>query len=171
MNCPACNNELTALEVTGVKVQACAGSCGGLWFERKEIQKLTERLPGAGVSLLHVERAPGVHIFRDIQHPCPRCLTTLLYRHCFSREFRYEVDQCAKCAGFWIDPGTLAEIAAETSPEAASDGAAAYFKSLFEDNLAPEHLTHFDTHEAAQLIHSVYQFLTPGPSIPVQNLK
>ena len=166
MNCPACNHELTILEITGVKVRACAGSCGGLWFERSTFRKLRERLPGTGESLLHVERAPGVHVFRDVHHPCPKCIHTLLYRHCFSREFRYEVDQCAKCAGFWIDPGTLPEIIGDTSPEAVSEAASLYFKSLFEDQLTPENLTHPDTQDAAQTVAYIFRFLVPAPLFP-----
>ena len=110
MDCPACNNELKAVSVTGVKVQTCAGSCGGLWFEWHEIKKLKDRNAGAGAELLLVERAEGVHTFRDIQHPCPHCIRSLLYRHCFSRKFSYEIDQCAKCAGFWVDVGTLVHL-------------------------------------------------------------
>ena len=43
MNCPACNNELKAVSVTGIQVQTCAGSCGGLWFERPAVKKLKDR--------------------------------------------------------------------------------------------------------------------------------
>ncbi|NIP99280.1 MAG: hypothetical protein GWM98_01735, partial [Nitrospinaceae bacterium] len=118
MKCPSCENPLTSQSTAGVKVMTCRRGCGGLWFDGREIQKLQERLPGAGAALLPVERPAGVYIFRDIQHPCPRCVSTLLYRHCFSKTFQYEVDQCARCGGFWVDPGTLPEIASETSPEA-----------------------------------------------------
>jgi Zn-finger nucleic acid-binding protein len=162
MNCPACNNELKLLQVTGVKAHACEGSCGGLWFEWKEIKKLKDRNAGAGAELLHVERAEGVHVFRDIQHPCPKCLHTLLYRHCFSRKFNYEVDQCAKCAGFWLDAGALAPLSQKSPAESDQEIAKAYFQSLFEENLKPDNLTHPDTQEAAEVIYHLFRFLTPA---------
>ena len=162
MNCPACHHELKLLQVTGVKTHACEGSCGGLWFEWNEIKKLKDRNPAAGAELLRVERADGVHVFRDIQHPCPHCIHTLLYRHCFSREFNYEVDQCAKCAGFWIDAGVLSDLSKESPTQTAVDTAGLYFKNLFEENLKPENLTHPDTQEAAQIIFNLFRFLTPA---------
>ena len=166
MNCPACHHELKLLQVTGVKTQACEGSCGGLWFEWHEIKKLKDRNPAAGAELLRVERADGVHVFRDVQHPCPKCRHTLLYRHCFSKRFNYEVDQCAKCAGFWIDVGALSDLARESPAQTAIDTAGRYFKNLFEENLKPENLTHPDTQEAAQIIHHLYRFLTPQALFP-----
>ncbi len=162
MNCPACNNELQSVEITGVKVQACEGSCGGLWFEWSAIKKLKDRNPASGETLLHVERAEGVHVFRDIQHPCPHCINTLLYRHCFSRQFNYEVDQCAKCGGFWLDAGALARLPQQSPTKSDRQTAKAYFKSLFEGSLKPENLTHPDTQEAAQTIVHIYRFLTPA---------
>ena len=162
MNCPACNNELQLLEITGVKVQACVGSCGGLWFEWSAIKKLKDRNPATGAKLLHVERAEGVHTFRDVQHPCPHCIRSLLYRHCFSRQFNYEIDQCAKCAGFWLDVGALAHLPLKSPTPAEQETATAYFRNLFEEKLKQENLTHPDTQEAAQTILHIFRFLTPA---------
>ncbi len=168
MNCPSCNNELKALAVTGVRILACAESCGGLWFEWSEIKKLKDRNPAAGEALLHVERAEGVHVFRDIQHPCPKCKHTLLYRHCFNRRFRYEIDQCSKCAGFWVDVGWLARLEAQLSSESDRQTAAAYFKTLFEESIKPENMTHPDSQEAARIIVQLFRFLTPQPLFPTK---
>ena len=168
MNCPACNHELKLLEVTGVKVHACEGSCGGLWFEWNQIKKLADRNAGAGAELLHVERAEGVRVFRDIQHPCPRCIHTLLYRHCFSKPFYYEVDQCAKCAGFWLDAGALAHLPRQSPTEADQQTAKAYFASLFGESLETEYLPHPDTHDAAQTIYHLFRFLTPQTLFPTK---
>jgi Zn-finger nucleic acid-binding protein len=162
MNCPACNHELKLLQVTGVKAHACEGSCGGLWFEWNEIKKLKDRNAAAGAELLHVERADGVHVFRDIQHPCPHCIHTLLYRHCFSRKFNYEIDQCSKCAGFWLDAGALAQLPPNAPSESNRQTAKDYFNSLFEVNLKLENLTHPDTQEAAKIIFNLFRFLTPA---------
>lgn len=162
MDCPACHNELQLVEITGVKVQACVGSCGGLWFAWSAIKKLRDRNPAVGAELLHVERAEGVHTFRNIQHPCPHCIRSLLYRHCFSRQFRYEIDQCAKCAGFWVDVGALAHLPLKSPTEEDQQIAKAYFQNLFEENLIPENLPHPDTQDAAQTITHIYRFLTPA---------
>ena len=171
MNCPACNNALKALAVTGVKVLACADSCGGLWFERNELKKLKHRNAGAGEELLRVERAEGVHVFRDVQHPCPHCIHTLLYRHWFSRKFHYEIDQCAKCGGFWIDVGALARLSPRSSAEAEQQTAKAYFKNLFEEHLKPENLNHPDTQDAARIIARLFRFFTPPALVPVEYLR
>ena len=171
MNCPACNNELQLVKITGVKVQACQGSCGGLWFEWNAIKKLKDRNPAAGAELLHVERAEGVHVFRDVQHPCPHCIHTLLYRHCFSKPFSYEVDQCSKCAGFWLDVGALARAPLQSPTPAEREAAKAYFTSLFEENLKPENLPHPDTQEAAQTIVHIFRFLTPQALFPAEYLR
>lgn len=166
MNCPACNHELKLMPVTGVKVLACRDSCGGLWFEWRELKKLKDRNAAAGQSLLLLERAEGVHIYRDIQHPCPKCTHTLLYRHCFSRKFNYEIDQCSKCGGFWVDVGALAGLEQQSPPETDQQTAKAYFHSLFEENLPPENLTHPDTQEAARIIDRLFRFLTPQSLLP-----
>ena len=166
MICPACQHTLKLFQVTGIKVHACEGSCGGLWFEKNEIKKLVDRNPAAGAELLYVERAAGVHTFRDIQHPCPHCKHTLLYRHCFNRKFYYEVDQCAKCAGFWLDAGALALLSSDTPSESDLQTAEAYFKNLFEENLKSEILTHPDAHEASQIIAQLFRFLTPQALFP-----
>ena len=171
MNCPSCNNELKALAVTGVRVLACAGSCGGLWFERNQLKKLKNRNTGAGAELLRVERAEGVHVFRDVQHPCPHCIHSLLYRHWFSRKFHYEVDQCAKCGGFWIDVGALARLSPQSPAEAEQQTAKMYFKNLFEENLKPENLLHPDTQAAARIIVKIFRFLTPKTLFPAEYLR
>ena len=54
MKCPACENELLKISVAGVNVLACAEGCGSYWFDTLQIKRLTERLPGAGASLLAV---------------------------------------------------------------------------------------------------------------------
>ena len=168
MNCPACNHELKLLQVTGVKVHACEGSCGGLWFEWSQIKKLKNRNMSTGSELLHVERAEGVHVFRDIQHPCPHCIHTLLFRHCFSRKFNYEIDQCAKCAGFWLDAGTLTQLPPDAPSESDRQTAKNYFDSLFEENLKPEILANPDSLEAAKSILHLFRFLTPKELFPTE---
>ena len=103
MICGSCSNSLKPIYIEGVKIHACQGGCGGLWFERNEQKKLTERPPSTGQSLLDGETVEGVRFFRNVEHACPRCQTTLLFRHFFSKAHSFGVDQCSKCGGFWLE--------------------------------------------------------------------
>lgn len=168
MKCPACENELLKISVAGVNVLACEAGCGSYWFDTLQIKRLMERLPGAGASLLKtVRRADGVKTFRNNQHICPKCQSTLLYRHCFSRELEMEVDQCSKCGGWWVDVGTLATLESRYSTEADRKQAADdYFIIVFQNKVANMNRVNHDTLEAAQTIVEIFTFLTPPIYLP-----
>ncbi len=167
MKCPSCENELRQVSVAGVTVQACEDGCGRYWFDNQQIRRLPERLPGAGASLLAVSRAEGVKTFRNSQHICPKCQSTLLYRHCFSRELEMEVDQCSKCGGWWVDVGKLATIESRFPTEADRIQAAEdYFTSVFQNKVARMNRVNHDTLEAAQNIVQIFTFLTPPAFLP-----
>ena len=110
MECPACENVLTKFINAGVKVLACKDECGGLWFSQSQVKRLEKFKSGLGASLLKIKRADGVKVYRGVEHICPQCKTTLLFRHFFSKEFDTEVNQCAKCGGFWVDVAGLAKL-------------------------------------------------------------
>ena len=80
MKCPACDNNLTEINATGIKINVCKGSCGGLWVKNTQIKKIDRLKSGTGSKLLLIEKAAGIKIYRDVEHPCPQCKTTLLYR-------------------------------------------------------------------------------------------
>lgn len=167
MTCPSCGNNLTRQSAVGVKADVCVGGCGGLWIEVKEVNKLNDRLPGQGFSLLFVERADGVHLFRNPEHPCPHCKTTLLYRHCFSRKLEMEIDQCAKCAGFWLDPGTLARLGNDgLEDEQKTILAREYFEEMFDKKVKNMNMVNHDTLEAARQIVRLFLFITPTQYAP-----
>ena len=110
MKCPACENELSEYKISGIRVNVCSGFCGGLWFNLTQVRKIERLKQGAGSALLNFEIADGVKTYREAEHPCPHCKTTLLYRRFFSRNFDTEINQCSKCSGFWIDTGGLVDI-------------------------------------------------------------
>jgi len=49
MVCPKCGAKLKEVELSGVKVEQCAG-CGGLFFDKGELELLTRRREGAGLA-------------------------------------------------------------------------------------------------------------------------
>lgn len=167
MICPSCGNTLSNMNAVGIKADVCVGGCGGLWLPRRETRKLDDRLPGQGFSLLFVERADGVHLFRNPEHPCPHCKTTLLYRHCFSRKLKMEIDQCSKCGGFWLDAGTLASLSDENLTEEQKQAIAReYFEEMFEVKIRNMNMVNHDTLEAARQIVRLFLFITPAPYAP-----
>ena len=62
MNCPACGNAMTEVEVKGIQVDVCEGGCGGIWFDWLELKKVDEQHEEAGQDLLEMERNPSVAI-------------------------------------------------------------------------------------------------------------
>lgn len=42
MECPACANDLTTTKAGRITVDACEGSCGGIWFDRYELMRVDE---------------------------------------------------------------------------------------------------------------------------------
>jgi Zn-finger nucleic acid-binding protein len=161
MKCPACESELTEHKVSGVQVNVCSGSCGGLWFHLTQARKLERLKPGAGSALLHFEKADGVKIYRGAEHPCPQCKTTLLYRHFFSKKHDTEVNQCAKCSGFWIDVGGLAKIM-NSSQEERKKLLEKYFTAIMDEKISGMNLVNEDIAQAAIMITVIFDFLKPS---------
>ena len=121
MNCPACYNELTQMQVGKLQVDACQNGCGGVWFDAFELQKVDE-LHEPGDPLLHIRTDLHVVVDPSRKRECPRCAGIKLHRHFFSAKRRVQVDQCPNCSGYWLDAGELALIRAERA-EAGSDKA------------------------------------------------
>lgn len=160
MKCPACENELHETVVAGIKAQACHGECGGLWFDRFQFKKIQALKPGIGQSLLMIERAQGIKIYRGAEHACPACKTTLLYRHFFSAEWDTEIDQCSKCRGFWLDLSGLAKMLALPAYQR-EQAIEKYFTTIIDEKLLGMHLRHGDMAEQAQVLKQILRFLCP----------
>jgi Zn-finger nucleic acid-binding protein len=160
MKCPACENELTEHKISGVQVNVCRGSCGGLWFPITQARKIERLKPGAGSALLHFEIADGVKTYRGAEHPCPHCKTTLLYRHFFSRKLDTEVNQCSKCSGFWVDVGGLAKIIKSQQGEK-KKLIENYFTAVVDEKILEMNLANEDIAQAVEMITSIINFIKP----------
>ena len=170
MNCPSCKLALKKISTRGLVVFVCQGSCAGLWFGRVEVLKLKEQSPGAGEWLLKVPRAEGVRFFRNVEAICPHCKTSLLLRHFFCRERDVEVCQCAKCGGFWVDPGELARIIEPSflTEEKQQQAVASYFKTIFDQRIAKMNLANEDIFGSARSIVKIFLFICPAKFQPLK---
>ena len=113
MKCPACDFDLTELEVGGVKLDACHGGCGGIWFDAFELQRVDEQREVPSEHLLRIQTNPQLRVDAARKRACPRCDGVKLKRHFFSAKKQVEVDHCPNCAGYWLDAGELEKIRAE----------------------------------------------------------
>jgi len=115
MKCPACFNDLTAVQVGSLVVDVCQGGCGGIWFDAFELQRADEAQEVAGERLLNIQRDERAQVDPARKRDCPRCSGVKLKRHFFSPKRRVEVDECPSCGGYWLDAGELAQIRLEKS--------------------------------------------------------
>lgn len=101
MNCPKCaSEELVNSQVLGnIPLDHCVG-CGGIWFDKEELEKLLRQSQGALPAELELidPKAEGL--------ACPRC------RGKMSRGGLVNplllVDKCPSCGGVWLDARELA---------------------------------------------------------------
>jgi Zn-finger nucleic acid-binding protein len=124
MDCPACDHQLTAIQVGALKVDVCQGGCGGIWFDAFELQRVDDENEAAGQPLLHIKRDAGVRVEPARKRNCPRCPEIRLRRHLFSPKSRVEVDECPNCGGYWLDDGELVKIREERTHAAQTENAA-----------------------------------------------
>ena len=113
MKCPACDYEMTEMELGGVTVDTCHGGCGGIWFDAYELQRVDEQKEVSAEHLLRIQHDPGLTVDASRKRACPRCVDVKLKRHFFSARRQVEVDHCPSCAGYWLDAGELEKIRAE----------------------------------------------------------
>lgn len=113
MKCPACDHPLAEFVMGGVKLDACQGGCGGIWFDAFELARVGESLGTPGTHLLQVDRDPARVVDLQRKRACPRCEGIKLKRHFSSAQRKIEVDDCPNCGGCWLDAGELQQLRSE----------------------------------------------------------
>src|SRR6266567_1392507 len=136
MNCPACGTARTEVAVSDVKIQACKGGCGGLWFDEWTLRKVDQPDQSAGEALLHIEQSAAVKLDPEKRRNCPRDAGIVMMRHFWSVKRDVVVDECPKCEGIFLDPGELAEIRSDHKSDGDRHKAAqAYYREMFDTQL------------------------------------
>jgi Zn-finger nucleic acid-binding protein len=155
VECPVCSNTMTKMEAEGVTVDVCAGGCGGIWFDWFELARVDEAHESAGEKFLEVDRDPTL---RDQE---------IMMRHFHSVKRGALVDECPRCAGFWLDAGELAAIRTEfATEEERKQAAQEYFAELFDPDLAVERAKTMEDLRKARRIAHAFRFICPSYYIP-----
>ncbi len=167
MKCPACGRAMTETSVAGITVDACKGGCGGVWFDWLELKKVDEQHEEAGQDLLHVERADGVQVDHDGKRDCPRCDGIVMMRHFASVKREIEVDECAKCGGFFLDYGELNRLRDQYATEEERQQAAeALFAELYDAGLQDLYDESEEQVERSRGFARMFRFVLPSYWLP-----
>jgi Zn-finger nucleic acid-binding protein len=167
MICPACGNRLTEMEAGDVKVDVCAGGCGGTWFDNFELEKMDEPHESAGEALLDVPRDQTVRVDHEQRRSCPHCDDMVMMRHFVSVKMEVVVDECPACGGHWVDFGELAKIRGQFSSEADREAAAhAYFDEVSGWKRQQMQSASQEKTAKARRIAGMFKFICPSYYIP-----
>ena len=161
MKCPACGRQLQEMVAGGVTVDICKGGCGGIWFDRHELEKFDEPHEEAGQELLDVERDESLTVDHTERRKCPKCDDVVMMRHFFTVKHQVEVDECPGCGGIWLDTGELGQIRSlYTTEEERREAAETYFKDAFGTDLTVQKIA--CENAPARRAANVLRFLAPS---------
>lgn len=167
MECPACGRPLVEHTVGTLTVDVCRGGCGGVWFDQLELKKVDEPHESLGEELLDIEREPGLQVDMDRRRTCPRCTGQIMLRHYFSIRREVVVDECPRCAGFWLDAGELRAIREEFSTEVDRNATAqASFDTQFGSQLEAMRKESEHQAEKARSFARMFRFILPSWYLP-----
>lgn len=164
MECPACGNIMEKVIAGGITIDVCKGGCGGMWFDRFELQKVDEPQESAGESLLDIERDETITVDHTKKRMCPQCRDTIMLRHFFGVKKEVVVDECPGCAGIWLDYGELGRIRKQfTSEEERKKATQVYFSDMFDKELKRMRQESEEERKKARTLSGIFRFLSPRP--------
>ncbi len=132
-------------------------SCGGLWLDRGELNKMTHQSPGSDVEFLSRELADDQE---QSKRKCPRCPGLQLFRVKFLGSDKIIFDRCENCSGYWLTGGQLEQMNRKIDDQMPVDGQG------FSEFITGTHLPHF-----ARRTRKTGETVTTKPVLPVQHAK
>ena len=167
MKCPACNTAMEEVLVEDISVDVCKQGCGGLWFDRFELQKVDEPHESAGEILLQIRTEDHTAPDPSQRRVCPKCEGIVMMRHFFSAKKEVEVDECPSCGGYWLDYGELGRIRSQYASEDERRNAAKdYFDNVFGEELQRMKDQGEEKLKKARKIARMFRFICPSHYIP-----
>lgn len=165
MQCPVCSTTLTAMTTGGVTVDVCAGGCGGMWFDWLEVDHVGERHE-TGEGLLEVRRDPMLGVDPQKRISCPLDGGIMMRRFRSVRR-KTIVDECPRCAGFWLHFGELVTIRQEfDTTEERKAAALEYYSEMFDPNIAVKRAQTMSDLKKARKVAHAFRFICPSYYMP-----
>lgn len=164
MKCPTCDLQLKEVSIEQIHLDVCKDGCGGIWFDRFELQKMDEPHEFTDENLIEVLAvASPAHVEQPGKRECPKCEGIIMMKHFFSPKKEVEVDHCPKCSGYWLDEGELFKIRKQfKTEEERKEAASTYFAELFDGELSKMKKESTEKAEQAQKIAKMFRLITPS---------
>ena len=105
MNCPKCEQALSAKEVRGIEVDQCP-SCRGIWFDDSELETILEH---SRSDLRPLRSGREEDTLNRQSGKCPRDGQSMM-RVCSAKKSEVVLDVCPECSGIWLDVGELDKL-------------------------------------------------------------
>ncbi len=106
---PVSGLPLKEIDLGGVKVDVGWKGCGGIWFDKGELEHVDEAHEQAGEALLNIPIDKGLLLPERMTRHCPVDGTAMI-RYNFGEDIDLEIDECPECGGIWLDGGELQKI-------------------------------------------------------------
>lgn len=109
MKCLNCGREMVNYEVhkiSGKLSYDLCESCGGLWLDRGELDRMAFKVQG-DIEFCSEEEVGKIS---ESVKKCPRCNELPLHKVKFLGCSNIVLDHCSNCGGFWLDGGELQQI-------------------------------------------------------------
>lgn len=110
MTCPACSSALDSITVNAVALDACKKGCGGVWFDKNELDRFETASESAGSELLKHLHPKMIPASTGAPRTCPKCVKYKMQKRFACAKRNVEVESCPGCGGIWLDTGELARI-------------------------------------------------------------
>ncbi len=130
MKCPRCKADLIVVEFDDIELDSCP-ECGGLWFDRGEMELLAEK---CGCTVEALSARSGSHV-EEARLKCPTC-RRIMNKSLFGDAEPVVGDVCPYCGGLWLDAGELLQVLAQGGGDTGETGGAqspvvAYLRGTF----------------------------------------
>ncbi len=106
MKCPVCKVALIVVERHKIELDYCI-SCKGFWFDRGELNLLSETL---GLDLIKELQTTQVNESSEKLRDCPLC-DNKMDKIKLGQNTNVVIDKCPQGQGMWFDGGELSRIA------------------------------------------------------------
>jgi uncharacterized protein len=138
MNCPNDNSPMIVVEHDQIALDYCP-TCHGVWFDRGELELVTERAcgPQADICTAEILTQPEASTSED-KRRCPICNRRMLKKHAGAPS-AVLIDVCDRGDGLWFDGGELQQVLSQAKPvdgKAVDSGMLSFLKDTLKADIA-----------------------------------